>query len=144
MGIIIMKKNKTIAAIIFVIIIFCVFFLTFQGPKDTIALSTKFHEWFTRFGYKGDLIQFRSDIHFIEYFIVGLSIAYFFQTIEKNIWLGALISCCIGIIDETVKIFLPTREWGSVDLVKDFLGVLLATLIIFFMNIIFNYKKVSK
>ena len=137
----IMKRNRTIAFLLVKIIICSVLFLTFQGSKDTIALSSKFHEWFILLGYKGDLLQFRSDIHFIEYFIVGLVIVHFIQTIEKNPWLGTFFSCCIGIIDETIKIFLPTREFDYVDLVKDFLGVLLATVVIIILKRIYDCKN---
>jgi hypothetical protein len=134
-----MKRNITISFLLVIIIICIVLFLTFQGPKDTIALSSKFHEWFILLGYKGDLLQFRSDIHFIEYFIVGLVIVHFIQTIEKNPWLGTFFSCSIGIIDETIKIFLPTREFDYVDLVKDFLGVLLATVVMIILKRIYRY-----
>ena len=37
----------------------------------------------------------------------------------------------IGLLEETLKIFLPTREFGAIDLVKDCIGVLIATVIVF-------------
>ena len=38
-------------------------------------------------------------------------------------WIGAIIAVMFGLLDEVIKIFLPTREFGTVDLVKDVIGV---------------------
>lgn len=37
-----------------------------------------------------------------------------------------LIGCGIGLIDESIKVLLPTREFDFVDLVKDWVGVAVA------------------
>lgn len=37
-----------------------------------------------------------------------------------------LIGCGIGILDEGVKVLLSTREFDVTDLMRDFVGVLLA------------------
>ena len=34
-----------------------------------------------------------------------------------------MIGCGIGLIDESIKVLLPTREFDVVDLVKDWVGV---------------------
>lgn len=33
------------------------------------------------------------------------------------------VGCCVGLIDESIKVLLPTREFDFVDLVKDWGGV---------------------
>ena len=38
-----------------------------------------------------------------------------------------LIGCGIGLIDESIKVLLPTREFDFVDLVKDWIGVAVGT-----------------
>ena len=37
-----------------------------------------------------------------------------------------LIGCGIGLIDESIKVQLPTREFDFVDLVKDWGGIIFA------------------
>ena len=36
------------------------------------------------------------------------------------------VGCCVGLIDEGIKVLLPTREFDFVDLVKDWVGVAVA------------------
>ena len=45
-----------------------------------------------------------------------------------------VIGCVFGLIDETIKIFLPTREFGAVDLVKDFIGVWVGLAIVYLVS----------
>ena len=40
------------------------------------------------------------------------------------------VGCCVGLIDEGIKVLLPTREFDFVDLVKDWVGVVAAMLVI--------------
>ena len=37
--------------------------------------------------------------------------------------------CCVGLIDEGIKVLLPTREFDFVDLVKDWVGIIFAIII---------------
>ena len=66
-----MKKFTTI---LLVLMACGVMFLTFQGPTQTTRLSETVREWT---GYKGDSVHFRSDINYVEYFVVGLVVAVF-------------------------------------------------------------------
>lgn len=36
------------------------------------------------------------------------------------------VGCCVGLVDESIKVLLPTREFDFVDLVKDWVGIGLA------------------
>ena len=36
----------------------------------------------------------------------------------------------VGLIDESIKVLLPTREFDLVDLLKDWIGVAMAMLVI--------------
>ena len=36
------------------------------------------------------------------------------------------VGCCVGLIDEGIKVLLPTREFDFVDLVRDWIGVSVA------------------
>ena len=47
----------------------------------------------------------------------------------------------IGIIDEMIKIPLPTRHFDLIDLFKDFIGVALGVLIVVILRKIANKQK---
>ncbi len=44
------------------------------------------------------------------------------------------VGCCAGLIDEGIKVLLPTREFDFVDLVKDWVGVAIAVLMIWLVK----------
>ena len=114
---------QVIAGVLVLLVLSTVLFLTLQGPEDTVALSEKVRSFAVIFGYTGNPNQFRSDIHLVEYFGVGLSMVLFFHAMRWKKWIGAIIAVMFGLLDEVIKIFLPTREFGTVDLVKDVIGV---------------------
>lgn len=45
-----------------------------------------------------------------------------------------LIGCGVGLIDESIKVLLPTREFDVVDLVKDWVGVAAAMVVIWLIK----------
>ena len=45
-------------------------------------------------------------------------------------WIGAAIGCGIGVVDESFKVLLPGREFSTGDLIRDFIGVGIAVLIV--------------
>ena len=100
-----------------------VLFFTLQGPEETTALSESVRQWI---GYKGSNVAFRSDVHLVEYFIVGLVILGLTRNWGWKYWKGVLMACAFGLFDECLKHLLPTREFGMVDLIKDFFGVFAA------------------
>jgi len=116
--------NKKYIAGLFALAVFsAVLFLTFQGPQETTSLSESVRTWI---GYKGDSVHFRSDVHYIEYFIVGVASIVLAWTLGWRLWVGAIIACGFGLLDETFKIFLPTREFSGIDLIKDVIGIAVA------------------
>lgn len=114
---------KKVSIVLLVLVVCGVLFLTFQGPKQTTYLSETVREWV---GYKGDSVHFRSDVHYVEYFIVGLVVAVFGLSMRWKFWISGFIGCGFGLLDEVIKIALPTREFGPVDLIKDFVGIWVA------------------
>ena len=85
-------------------------------------INFTFREWFRKLGYQGTANQFRSDVHLIEYFIVGIATVVFCKAMGWKPWIGLVAACIFGLLDESIKILLPTREFSAVDLVKDFIG----------------------
>lgn len=128
-----MKKNnlKIPAMILLLIVAGAVLYLTFQGPQETTSLSEAFREKAMLLGYKGDALQFRSDIHLVEYFIVGIAVAIFGIVMNYPIWIPGVIGCGFGLIDECIKILLPTREFSAVDFIKDCVGVCVAVAVVY-------------
>lgn len=116
-------SKKVIAGILIFLVLGCVVFLTLQGPEETIALSERVRQWI---GYQGPSAAFRSDVHLVEYFIVGLVIIGSARMLGWKRWVAVLFACAFGLLDEGIKVLLPTREFGMVDLVKDFFGVFAA------------------
>ena len=51
-----------------------------------------------------------------------------------KIWIPGVLGCGFGALDETIKIFLPTREFGAVDLVKDCIGVWVGLAIVYLVS----------
>ena len=126
--------KKIIASILLILVLAIVLFLALQGPEETFALSERVRILASKMGYRGSPLQFRSDVHYVEYFVVGLVVILFFKALGWKTWLGALMACVIGLAEETLKIFLPTREFGYVDLIKDFVGIGAAMLIVVIMS----------
>lgn len=114
--------KRMITGVLVIIVLGAVLFLTFQGPKETTELSERFREWFRNLGYQGTANQFRSDVHLIEYFIVGIATVVFCKAMGWKPWIGLVAACIFGLLDESIKILLPTREFSAIDLVKDFIG----------------------
>jgi len=128
--------KRLITGALLAVVLGAVLFLTFQGPKETTALSERFREWFRKLGYQGTSNQFRSDVHLIEYFIVGIAAIFFCKAMGWKPWIGLLAACTFGLLDESIKILLPTREFSAIDLAKDFIGAGMAFGVIMLIRII--------
>ena len=126
--------KKWISIVLVIVVITSVLFLTFQSPAGTTHLSEMVRGWAIKIGYKGDGLQFRSDFHLVEYFVVGLVVGVFGIERGWKAWLPGVFGCGFGLIDETIKVFLPTREFGAVDVVKDFIGVWVAVAIVYLVS----------
>ena len=51
-----------------------------------------------------------------------------------SLWVIILIGSGVGLIDESIKVLLPTREFDVVDLIKDWVGVATAMLVIWLIK----------
>ena len=45
-------------------------------------------------------------------------------------WIGAAIGCGIGVVDESLKLILPGREFEVRDLTRNFIGVITAVVLV--------------
>ena len=131
------KRKRLLFGVLVILVLGTVLFLTFQGPKETTQLSGGFQAWlFMTFGWDIEMHTLRSNIHFVEYFGVGLTLALFARSMEWKRWaVWALIAgCAFGLLDETIKIFLPTREFDGIDFIKDCIGIAAAVGTVYVFN----------
>ena len=133
--------KKIITGALLLFILSAVLFLALQGPQDTTGLSQAFYQKAKALGYRGTHEQFRSDIHLPEYFLVALAAILFCKAMGWSPWIGAAGACLFGLMEETLKIFLPTREFGPRDLLMDVLGAALALTLILLLTALKSRKK---
>ena len=118
--------KRKMAAIFLIFALLMVLFFTFQNPEKSRILSETVRGWLGSIGIDVEYKALRSNIHILEYFIVGLAVCWFF----KANWIGLLVGCGIGLLDERMKMLLPGREFSSEDLIRDFIGVGISVLIV--------------
>ena len=115
--------------ILVLIVIAAIFYLTFQSPSQTMGLSEGVRSWLASHGIIWDSPTVRSNAHLPEYFLLGVSLCLFVGW-KKALLFGPLV----GIIDELIKIPLPTRHFDLIDLLKDFVGVALGVLLVLILK----------
>lgn len=126
--------------IIFVLIIF----LTCQSREDTLRNSYEMRDFFinlfpTAYGrWTTDIHWFRSLLHIPLYFLLGFLTQ--ISVLNSN---KALVFCSlVAFADESLKYFLPTREFEIKDLGIDAIGYILGVLVAaLFMHCLFWLNK---
>lgn len=103
-----------------------VLFFTFQNPEKSRILSESVRMWLGNIGIQVEYKSLRSNIHILEYFIVGLAVC---GVVRRN-WLRIVIGCGIGVIDEGIKAPLLGREFEVRDLKRNFIGVITAVVLV--------------
>lgn len=120
-------KKKTAYGILLAFVLISILLLTLQGPEGTVRLSETVRLQFEKIGYQSDFHAFRSDAHLVVYFILGAALGLFGRTCGWRWWIAAALGCGFGLLDEGIKVLLPTREFDAVDLLKDWIGIGLGT-----------------
>lgn len=62
--------------------------------------------------------------------LLGLAMCVLCLTKDWKLSVGMLIGCGISVIDEGIKVMLPTREFDVTDLMRDFVGVAVAMVLV--------------
>lgn len=121
------NKNRRItiilSGIIVVAMIAGIFFLTFQSPQQTIKLSETVRIWLKNMGWELTPKQIRSYVHIPMFFLLGLTIFFFGRAMRWKWFVSLLFAMSIALVDEGIKVLLPTREFDYKDLLKDYLGI---------------------
>lgn len=122
--------KKRVYRILLAAAVIAILLLTFQDSAGTVRLSEGLRLWLERFGIHSDFHSFRSNAHLVLYFLFGLILSLFGRECGWRWWVILVVGCCIGVVDEGIKVLLPTREFDLFDLVKDWVGVTAAILVI--------------
>ena len=78
-----------------------------------MRLSEGLRLWLERFGLKSDFHSIRSNAHLILYFLFGIVLCLYGRECGWSWWVIILNGCSIGLIDESIKVLLATRELTS-------------------------------
>ena len=97
--------------------------LTLQSSEGTMRLSEGLRHWLEQFGIKMTSHGIRSNAHLVLYLLFGLILCLFGQECGWSWWVILLVGAGVGLIDESIKVLLPTREFDVIDLAKDWIGV---------------------
>lgn len=118
--------KKRVYGILLLAAVVIILLLTLQSPEGTVKLSEGLRLWLERFGLKSDFHSIRSNAHLVLYFLFGIVLCLYGRECGWRWWVIILIGCGVGLIDEGIKVLLPTREFDVVDLVKDWVGIAVA------------------
>ena len=135
---------KKILRILLVCIIIGILLLTFQNAEGTVRLSEGLRLWLDRLGFHMSFHTIRSNAHFVLYFIFGLILSMYGLQAGWNRKKILLTGIIFGMFDEGIKVFLPTREFDILDLLRDWIGVGFALVIVIFLSRNHNKDHNSK
>ena len=133
--------RKKTAAIFLILALLMVLFFTFQNPEKSRILSESVRMWLGNIGIQVEYKSLRSNIHILEYFIVGLAVCGYCRSRGWKNWVGMIAGFGIGVVDECVKTLLPGREFSTGDLIRDFVGVGIAVLLVTAIKTIKHSRK---
>lgn len=126
--------KKSFYSILLLSSVFSVMFLTLQSPEETVHLSEAVRRCLECVGIYCDFHSVRSNVHYFVYFILGFFLCLFGKEHKMKWWALLLFGGVFALLDEGIKIFLPTREFDAIDLMKDWIGVSLAVVIVIGWN----------
>ena len=126
--------KKRVYGILLIAAALTILLLTLQDSAGTVKLSEGLRLWLERFGLKSDFHSIRSNAHLVLYFLFGIVLCLFGRECGWRWWVILAAGCCVGLIDEGMKVLLPTREFDFIDLVKDWVGVVAAMLVIWLIK----------
>ena len=127
--------RKLIGILLIAGIIAVILFLALLNPHETWQLSYSVQQFLIKLFHQNhqylprwvsDLRWLRIIAHIPIYFILGLIVRVFLFRGGTS----ALVCFGVSLLEETLKFFLPTREFGWIDLGFDALGYLFGVLLI--------------
>lgn len=130
--------GRVIDVSLFVIAILMILLLTLQNGTDSASLTTGFQAFCIRVaGLLGldtanpelnSFYLFRKIGHLIEYFILGLFCGNYLR--NHRIWWSLGTCAVISFLDQTLKNYLPGREFDPTDFPFDIAGYVIGIVLI--------------
>ena len=115
--------RRWISLIAVIIVVAGIFYLTLQKPAETGALTETARSWLGIIGINVEAKPLRHYIHYVMYLPLGLAVCGFCVDRSIPLRIGLIAGCGIGMLDEALKVLLPTREFDVTDLLRDVVGV---------------------
>lgn len=125
----IIEKHKRFIPVLAILAL--IIFLTCQSHDDTLRNSYGMRDFFINLFPKAygkwttDIHWFRSLLHIPLYFLLGILAQFSVVNTKKSV----LVCSIVAVADETLKFFLPTREFEVRDLFIDAIGYILGIVI---------------
>lgn len=148
-----MKKKGIPALLLFLLSFFLIMFFTFQNTQKSGELSELILQYCTRFvdaaGLKfikvNQIAPFiRKLAHTAEYFLLGVASMLLFRDHPKGFLKAAALCAVISLADQTIKGFLPGREFDWTDFPFDIAGYTAgAAIVLLFGRIGSKQKKIE-
>lgn len=113
-------------------------------PEQSRDLSEAVRSWMGRIGIDVEYKSLRSNVHILEYFIVGLAVCGYCRSRGWKNWVRMIAGSGIGVVDECMKTLLPGREFSTGDMVRDWVGVAVAGLIMLLIRKRTEDRKVEQ
>ncbi len=118
-------------------------FFTFQSTEATMKVSDGIQK-FVKSIYSGVPARWNYDKHWVRsllhiplYFVLGSVVCATLRHARKSL----AICTIVAIADETIKIFLPTREFEGRDIAIDAIGFVVGIVIVSLINGIIELSK---
>lgn len=134
------KCKKFISTVFLLFVLVILLFLAFQSATDSYKLSDQIMDWLGTRNIKGS--TFRTYVHIPGYLIIGLALLFFGKTHKLPLWIMIAIGLFLGFAEETLKGFVPTRDFDWMDIGMDAVGIAFAT--IAFLSVLLIRRKKHK
>ena len=127
-------ENRKLWLLFSAALISIIIYLTFQNRNSTESLSNSIKSWFNSIGINVSGKQLRSNAHIVEYCLLGVALSKYALASNNKIRWVIYVGFCLGLIDEMARVFIPTREFELIDLVKDWIGIVFGVIIVYLFH----------
>ena len=137
-----MKSKRTLVWILFFLSLFLILALTLQNTEKSGMLSDQildFLRWLEsvtgsyKYGYSLKRLPaptFRKFGHTAEYFLLGLTAMLLFRKSPKGFLKAVALCAVISVCDQSIKLFVPGREFDWTDFPYDMAGYVLGAALV--------------
>lgn len=133
------RPVKIICGIFVIAMIVGIMYLTFQTPEQTTNLSETVRIWLKNLGWEMTPKEIRSNAHIPLFFFLGFAVFLFGYVIGWKWYLSLFVALGVAFFDEGLKMILPTREFEFFDLIKDYIGIVIAGVLFLAIQKIYQF-----